>query len=170
MTIFGHFLDNIRLPQVKPNLLGHKVQIPLKVKKDLQLTNLFLARAAKGISMNILMFKKSTVVQVVDKSRHGLGGRVSHRKAWAYVILDYLQNRAHINILEFLAKLVGIWIEIIKKNARLFLNQREKYVKNEVVMKYQRKRKRQIKRRNDNKNINWKTVRRNISGGRSNTL
>ena len=64
--------------------------------------------------MNNLTFRRPSKFYIVDASEHGLGGWSSHGRAWSYVIPIHLRKRAHINLLEFLASLVGFWIDIIE--------------------------------------------------------
>ncbi len=49
-----------------------------------------------------------------DASEYGSGGFASHDRAWTYQIPLELRNRAHINILEYLAQIISIWIDIIE--------------------------------------------------------
>ena len=41
-----------------------------------------------------------------------MGGFTTHGRGWSYVIPAKLRGRAHINLLEFLAQLISIWVDI----------------------------------------------------------
>ena len=68
--------------------------------------------------MNLLTFSVPDIVYICDASEYGLGGFASHGRAWSYTIPTKLRNRAHINILEYLAQTIGIWLDIIEEATR----------------------------------------------------
>ena len=74
----------------------------------------FIKRAAKGVSMNLLTFRAPSIIYICDASEYGLGGFASHGRAWSYRIPLNLRKRAHINILEYPAQIVSIWIDMIE--------------------------------------------------------
>ena len=45
-----------------------------------------------------------------------MGGWSLHGRAWYFIIPHHLQNRAHINLLQFMASLIGFWIDIIEES------------------------------------------------------
>jgi len=63
--------------------------------------------------MNLLTFREHHVYQS-DACERGLGGYSASGRAWRWEIPTHLQGRAHINLLEFIAAIVGIWIDIIE--------------------------------------------------------
>ena len=83
---------------------GHNVKINNRAREDLELAKLFLIRAKQGVNMNLLTFGTPDVVYICDASECGLDRFASHGRAWTYQIPERLRNRAHINILEYLAK------------------------------------------------------------------
>ena len=64
--------------------------------------------------MNLITFRVPNKIYINDASEHGLGGFATHGRAWAYTIPVKLRGRAHINLLEFIAQLVSIWIDVIE--------------------------------------------------------
>ena len=64
--------------------------------------------------MNLLTFRLPNITYICDASEYGLGGFASHGRAWSYSIPINLRNRAHINILEYLAQIISIWIDILE--------------------------------------------------------
>jgi hypothetical protein len=81
---------------------------------DLELWLNILTTARSGISMNLLTFRPPNTIYWSDACEYGLGGYSSHGLAWRWKIPLDLQQRAHINLLEFLAETICIWIDILK--------------------------------------------------------
>ena len=76
--MMGHFLNNIRNLCIIAEEKSHNVCISKRVKEDLKLCRIFLQKANKGISMNLLTFRKPNIIYIGDASKHGLGGYSSH--------------------------------------------------------------------------------------------
>ena len=112
---FGHFLNNIRQLEIKAALTKKNQFINKRAHEDFKLALKFLDKARQGINMNLMTFRSPNKIYINDASEHGLGGFATHGRAWAYTIPEKLQGRAHINLLEFLAQLVSIWIDVIEK-------------------------------------------------------
>ena len=108
----GHFLNNIRSLQMKAEKSVHNIPIPPQVKQDINLARKFLTKAHEGISMNLMTFRSPDLFFIGDASEHGMGGFDTNGRAWRFHIPEELQGRAHINLLEFLTQLIGIWIAI----------------------------------------------------------
>ena len=115
IPMMGHFLNNIRHLSLICEKKGHNVCLNKRVKEDLILGQKFIDKAYRGISMNLVVFRKPDVIYIGDASEHGLGAYASHGEAWRYLIPENLRGRAHINLLEFLIHVVSIWIDILKK-------------------------------------------------------
>ena len=116
--MLGHFLSNIRHIQLIAEKRGHNIKLNERSRLDLDLTKEFLQKANQGISMNLLTFRKPTNIHICDASEHGMGGFASHGRAWRWNIPASLQGRAHINILEYLAQVVSVWLDIIESTAK----------------------------------------------------
>ena len=114
IPMFAHYLNNIRSLQITAERSSHNVRISKRVKTDLKLSLVFLAKAHQGISMNLMTFRAPNKIYINDASEHGLGGFATHGRAWRWCIPTELQGRAHINLLEFMAQLISIWIDIIE--------------------------------------------------------
>ena len=108
-----HFLSRICNLKYKAKF-KRQVIIPGLVIKDLILWLSFLESAKNGISMNILSYRSPTHLYRSDSCKHGLGGYTSQGLAWRWIIPDRLLPRAHINLLEFLASIICIWLDILK--------------------------------------------------------
>ena len=114
VTMFGHFLSNIRALEILANAKGHNVRLNQRTREDLRLAQCFIKRANQGISLNLLTFRKPDIVYICDASEYGLGGFATHGRAWSYQIPVELRNRAHINVLEYLTQIVSIWLDILE--------------------------------------------------------
>jgi hypothetical protein len=118
IPMFAHYLNNIRALQILAENAKHNVRINQRVKKDLTLSLAFLEKAHLGVSMNLMTFRAPNQIYINDASEHGLGGFATHGRAWRWHIPPSLQGRAHINLLEFMAQLISIWIDIIEEVTR----------------------------------------------------
>ena len=114
MHPLAHFLNNVRSLQIKAAKKNHTVRVTNAARKDLALATEFLQKAAEGVNMNLLVFRSPSLIFIGDASEHGLGGFDSSGRAWRYLIPEHLRGRAHINLLEFLTQVVGMWIAILE--------------------------------------------------------
>ena len=110
--MFGHFLNNIRHTQIKAAAARRPHLINKRTRDDLILAQSFLDHAVRGINLNLMTFREPTHFYINDASEHGIGGFATHGRGWAWTIPAKLRGRAHINLLNFLAQLVSIWIDI----------------------------------------------------------
>ena len=119
ISMMGHFLNNIEhlLTKLRRKKKNYKMKISQRVRDDLSLSLLFLDRAHEGINMNLIVFRRPSIIHIGDASEHGMGAFASHGRAWRYLIPDHLRGRAHINLLEFLTQLISIWIDVIEKRS-----------------------------------------------------
>ena len=93
LLMMGHFLNNIGhlLTQLrKKKNSKHEMKINKRVRDDLILSSSFLDHAAKGVNMNLIVFRKPTIAHIGDASEHGMGAFASHGRAWRYLIPDEL--------------------------------------------------------------------------------
>ncbi len=111
LPLARHFLSRIQ------RLLQHsshfsQIFLPNHIKEDLTLWLLILRKVHAGVSMNLLTLRYPSQIVETDASQLGLGGVSSRGRVWRFEIPATLKGRAHINILEFLAVLIGLWLEI----------------------------------------------------------
>ena len=100
ISMFGHFLNNIRSLQIKANRKKHNVKISINAKADLLLACNFLEAFNLGLSMNSIVFRAPDHVYIGDSREHGLGGiTVNHGASLRMEIPEELRGRAHINLL-----------------------------------------------------------------------
>ena len=85
--------------------------IPRLVLADLHLWLDFLSQAHKGISMKLIIYHNLTHVYRSNACEHGLRSYSATVKAWRWIIPIHLLSRAHINLLDFLASIVRIWLD-----------------------------------------------------------
>lgn len=115
IPMFGHFLNNIRQLEIRASITNKNQVINKRAKDDFRLALKFLSRARLGININLITFRAPNRIYINDASEHGLGGFATHGRAWSFVILEKFRGRAHINLLEFLAQLISIWIDVIEE-------------------------------------------------------
>lgn len=63
--------------------------------------------------MNLLTYHLPTHILLADACKQGLGRYSANGLSWRCQLPDHLISRAHINLLEFLASILGIWLEIL---------------------------------------------------------
>jgi hypothetical protein len=108
-----HFIGRIR--HFEETTTKGTRRIPRVVLEDLSLWLDFLKQAQLGISLNILTTREPTTLYRVDACKHGIGGfNVFHGPAWRFPITPDLQNRATLNVLEFLASIVRPWVDYLE--------------------------------------------------------
>ena len=93
---------------------GHNIRLNKLARDDLRLAMKFLHKAQQGVSMNLLTFRLPDITYICDASEYGLEGFASDGRGWSYQIPERLRNRAHINVLEYLAKIISIWIDLLE--------------------------------------------------------
>jgi len=108
-----HFLSRIRKLKTKAKF-KRQVSIPSLVLADFELWLTFLSSANKGISMNLLTYRQPSHLFRSDACEHGLGGYSADGLAWRWHLPNHLLSRAHINLLEFLASIICIWLDILR--------------------------------------------------------
>jgi hypothetical protein len=82
--------------------------------EDLRLHKEFLLYANRGVSLNIIAFRKPTCIFRSDASEFGLGGySILSGAAWRWEIPIELRLRTSINSLEFIACVITVWVDIM---------------------------------------------------------
>ena len=114
IPMFGHFLNNVRSTEIRATSTNRAQTINKRTREDLKLAQKFITKAARGVNLNLLTFRRPTHIYICDACEHGIGGFATHGRAWTWVIPPHLRGRAHINLLEFMAQLVSIWVDIIE--------------------------------------------------------
>jgi hypothetical protein len=80
--------------------------------EDLRLIISFLHYANRGVSLNILVFRKPTIIYRSDASEFGLGGyNVTSGIGWRLELPVDCHLRSSLNSLEFLSSLISIWMD-----------------------------------------------------------
>jgi hypothetical protein len=119
LPLARHFMERIRFATKstadRPNM---PYTLNKTVLADLDLMLAVLERAHKGINMNLLTYRVPNTQSKVDACPHGLGGYSKAGRAWRFIIPHHLLGRAHINLLEFLAILVSVWLDIVEGSAK----------------------------------------------------
>jgi hypothetical protein len=118
LTEGNHFLNRIRSAEqhaLIKNLTA--VRLTAETRHDLTLWHRLLARANKGIDINLLVTRKPDWISRTDACEYGLGGySLTTGRAWRWAIPPELQLRKSINFLEFLACVAEVLIAIPSDN------------------------------------------------------
>ena len=108
-----HFLSRLRDLQTRAKS-RRAINITEECRKDLLLMIDVIKIAHRGISLNIIVYRRPTHVYRSDSCPAGLGGYSDSGFAWRYYLPPHLQFRATNNLLEHLAAIITPWIDIIK--------------------------------------------------------
>jgi hypothetical protein len=80
--------------------------------EDLRLIVSFLHYANRGVSLNVLVFRKPTIIYRSDASEFGLGGyNVTSGIGWRLELPVDCRLCSSLNSLEFLSSLISIWMD-----------------------------------------------------------
>ena len=110
-----HFLSRLRDRLRKARRHGRQ-RFDSEDAEDLNLWLRFLRRAADGMSMNLLTCRCPTHEHMSDACEHGIGGWSSSGRAWRFALPEELWGRFTLNCLEFLAAVIGPWIDHVEGN------------------------------------------------------
>jgi hypothetical protein len=94
-----------------------RIAVNVECKNDLVLMLKILDKAKGGIDMNLLGFRSPDHIYYSDSCPAGVGGYSNQGFVWHFHIPDDLLFRALNNLLEFLAAVITLWIDIV--NGRL---------------------------------------------------
>ena len=89
------------------------IKIPDKCIADLKLILFFLEKSRGGINMNLVAYLKPSHVYRSDSCPIGMGGYSARGWAWRWYLPKELLFRASNNLLEHLAAIITVWIDII---------------------------------------------------------
>ena len=88
------------------------VKLYEKHEQDLKLALEFIHYSHIGVSMNYVALRAPTHCLRADACPWGIGGYSATGRAWRYYLPPHLLFRATLNMLEFLASVVTVWVEI----------------------------------------------------------
>ena len=109
-----YFLNRIRRLQKRCEKYG-----PQKISKaetnDLILWKQYIHQASQiGSSLDLIAFTKIDTTIYTDASSHGMGEyNPISGMAWRIKLSPWMQQKLHINTVEFISATIGIWLEII---------------------------------------------------------
>ncbi len=120
--IMRYYLNRLRhtLEKWKKEPLSKSTEkfLPKSSISDLKLwSDYFLPKVHKGISLNIITYRRPTIICWSDACPKGLGGYNHGGLAWRWEIPSKYQQRVQNknNTLEFLAQLITVWFTISQK-------------------------------------------------------
>ena len=108
---FVHFLGRLRGLEARAKK-RHRSKITEKCREDLELVKTFINAARNGVDMNLLTYRLPNWGHRGDSCPFGMGGYNHLMIAWRWYIPAHIQNRATNNLLEHLATIVGVWVDI----------------------------------------------------------
>jgi len=116
MPVGRYFLNRLRHLLQRCEKYG-KQQLQRWEKDDLLLWQEFLRNASqKGVSTNNITHTEITSYIITDACEHGIGGyNLMTGRAWRFKLPKWMTTSCHINLLEFIASFIGIWLEIINE-------------------------------------------------------
>jgi LysM repeat protein len=107
-----HFMNRLRKLETKAAKFG-SVKITAEARKDLKLWLKFLLKANRGISINNIIFRKVTSLNLSDSCEMGIGGYGHHSgMAWRYEFTKEEQISFDINQKEYLASSINQKIQL----------------------------------------------------------
>ena len=115
MPIGRYFLNRLRFRLSKCEQYGKQKLAKWDVE-DLELWKIFIHKAAQdGIDINNVTYTYPTSVGIKDACKTGLGGFGEDGIAWRWPIPADMQGMFIINLIEFIAAVVNIWLIILRK-------------------------------------------------------
>lgn len=108
----NHFLSRLRDLRTRA---GNRRSIAVREDclADCRLMIKFIEKSSKGLSMNNLVFRLPNRVYRSDSCPHGLGGYSDQGFAWRLYLPSELLFRASNNLLEHIASIITVWIDIL---------------------------------------------------------
>ena len=86
--------------------------LPTPVIQDLTLWLEFLKQGRDGTSINNIVFRAPSSFHWADSCPFGMGGYSASGRAWRFYIPPNLRTEHTNNVLEYMASIITIWIEI----------------------------------------------------------
>jgi hypothetical protein len=110
-----HFMSRLRALMHKAKN-RRSIKLNEESEEDLRFHLSLLENAYKGISMNLITYRKIDRGYRSDACPAGLGGYSNLGRAWRWYIPKHLQFRATLNMLEHVGAIIGPWIDILEEN------------------------------------------------------
>ena len=107
-----HFLSRLRTLQRRAEN-RRRIKLTDDCRKDLKLMLKFLAIARRGVDLNLVAYLMPTEIYRSDSCPHGLGGYTHRGWAWRFKIPAHLLFRASNNLLEHIASVITVWVELL---------------------------------------------------------
>ena len=108
-----HFQNRLRLRVKGQKNRKRAITLSTRELEDLELWLKFYKKARTGVSFNLIVFRQPTKMYLSDSCPYGLGGfSINSGRAWRIKLPNDLVGKVSNNLLEFLAELICIWIDI----------------------------------------------------------
>ena len=112
-----HFLSRLRDLQ-KRAANRRTIKLTDDCQEDIKLMLKFLVKAKQGVDLNLIAYLLPTHVYRSDSCPMGLGGYTHLGWAWRFRIPPHLLFRASNNLLEHMASVITVWLEILAGRLR----------------------------------------------------
>jgi hypothetical protein len=110
--MINHFLSGLRCLKKRAEK-RRSIKIPERSQADCRNLFKFLDKAKAGVSMNLVSYRLPNKVYRSDSCPHGLGGYSHDGWAWRFYIPENLLYRASNDLLEHIACIITVWIDIL---------------------------------------------------------
>jgi len=116
-----HFLNRLRVSIDRSKNSKSVFTISSRQDDDLAFWETLLAKALRGVSFNVIVFRRPTHVYLTDSCPYGLSGfSLCSGRAWRIKLPRDLIGKASNDLLEFIAGVISIWIDIIEGRVGTF--------------------------------------------------
>ena len=115
-----YFLNRLRHLLYRCDKYGRQ-QLQSWESQDLELWLQMIKQVStKGVSTDNLTFTTVTTYLITDACEYGIGGFNVHTGfAWRFQLPSWMTNSFHINLLEFIASVIAIWLELEYSNNQI---------------------------------------------------
>ena len=90
------------------------VRLPANIREDLTLHLKFIEKETLGMSINNLIFCSPSHFCWADSCPFRLGGYTVEGRVWRFYTLPSLRSENTNNVLEFMAQIITIWVDILE--------------------------------------------------------
>ena len=112
----NHFLNRLRASICRSKHKRSRVHLNTNQREDLELFDHLLKKACNGISINLLVCRRPSKICLSDSCPYGIVGfSCLSGRAWRLKIPLDVVGKVSNNLLEFIAEVTCMWIDVIEK-------------------------------------------------------
>jgi hypothetical protein len=113
IPMLHHFLNRLRCLLRRAKKRRGAITLNESCTKDLKFLREVIALANKGMSMHMIAYCLPERIYINDSCPRGLGGMSDEGFAWRFELPEHLRFRASNNLLEHLANVITVWIDVL---------------------------------------------------------